>query len=235
MHSLLLNGFPLPLHRIASIPAITENNKFELFPEWSTGLLVKPYTGFTLSWNITDTAGGYINSFTAGISPTSFLHLQSGYTPEDTRFAASITVLIKKINLSYSLSSHPFLGYTHSFGITLSSSSDFETIRYSTPSISIRNTKININSASAEEIKNIPGLCSRSSERIILYREKIGPVSEKGLSQIGLDNDEIASVKRNCYGLERDLRMKGDGIPAKKSRIKKTYIPPKERIKERFR
>jgi len=214
---------------------VTENNASELYPERSAGVLLKPYPGFTLSWNITDTAGGYINSFTAGITPSSFLHMQGGYTPEDTRFAASITILIKKLNVSYSLSSHPYLGYTHSFGITISSSSDIESIRYNTPPIFNRVSKININSAPAEDLRNIPGLCSRSSERIILYREKIGPVSEKALSQIGLDNDEINSIKRYCYGLARVSRIEDNILSSKRSRKKKVYVPPKQRTRERFR
>jgi len=216
--------------------AATGSNKSELYPEWSTGVLLKPYRGFTLSWNITDTAGGYINSFTAGITPSSFLYMRGGYSPEDTRFAASVTILIKKLNLTYSLSAHPYLGYTHSFGITISSSSDIETIRYNNPSIINRHSKININSAPAEDLKKIPGLCSLSAERIILYREKIGPVSEKGLLQIGLSNDEIAYVRKNCYGFVRDSDLKNnENTTVATPKKRKTYIPPKERIKERFR
>jgi hypothetical protein len=216
--------------------AIKDTNRYELYPERSGGILVKPCSGFTLSWNITDTAAGYINSFSAGISPAPFIHLRGGYTPEDTRFAASLTIILKNLNATYSLSSHPYLGYTHSFGITLSSASEIETIRYSTPSIYAPGKKININSAEPEEIINIPGLSSRSSERIILYRSKIGPVSEKGLRRIGLDNDEILSVKRNCYGLARESHKEDTDSSAKKYRKNnKTYIPPKERIRGRFR
>ncbi|HPJ42575.1 MAG TPA: helix-hairpin-helix domain-containing protein [Spirochaetota bacterium] len=215
--------------------AAAESNKYELYPERSGGILVKPCTGFSLSWNITDTAAGYINSFSAGVSPAAFFHLRGGYTPEDTRFAASLTIMLKHLNATYSLSSHPYLGYTHSFSITLSSVSELETIKYSTPSIYTTDKKININSAPPDQIKNIPGLCSRSSERIILYRSKIGPISEKGLRRIGLDNNEISSIKRNCYGLARDSRIEDKDNSTKYRKKNKIYIPPKERIRTRFR
>ncbi len=216
--------------------ATAGENRDELYPERSGGVLVKPFHGFSLAWNLTDTAAGYINSFSAGISPAAFIHLRGGYTPEDTRFVASLTILLKHLNVTYSLSSHPYLGYTHSFGITLSSASEIDTIQYSTPSIYVPEKKININSAEPEEIINIPGLSSRSSERIILYRSKIGPISEKGLRRIGLDNDEISSVKRNCYGLARESHKEDkDGSTKKYRKNNKIYIPPKERIRERFR
>lgn len=216
--------------------AATGSNRDEIYPELSAGVVLKPFPGFTLSWNNTDTAAGHINIFSAGISPASFIHLKGGYSPEDTRLAASITVLLKTLSVTYSLSSHPYLGYTHSFGVTLSSLSDIETIRYSTPAVFTNDKKVNLNTASPEEIKKIPGLSERSSERIVLYRSKLGPVSEKALRRIGLDSDEIKSVKRNCYGLARDSNFKNDeslrNSPFKKN---KAFIPPKERIRERFR
>lgn len=216
--------------------AAVDRNKYELYPERSSGVLVKPCPGFTLSWNITETAAGYINSYNAGISPAAFIHLRGGYTTEDSRFAASLTILLKHLSATYSLSSHPYLGYTHSFGITLSSDSEIETIRYSTPSVFTPDKKININSASHEEIKNISGVSELSAERIILYRTKIGPVSEKTLRSIGLNNDEITSIKRNCYGLARNPHKKDDDSFNKKSRGKsKFFISPKERIRDRFR
>jgi hypothetical protein len=218
------------------IHILTGKNRYELYPERSAGVLIKPCPGFTLSWNLTDTSAGYINSFAAKITPAAFIHLQGGYTPEDTRFAASLTILLKHLNVSYSISSHPYLGYTHSFGITLSADSEIETIRYSTPSNFTHDKKVNINSAPDEDIKNLPGLSRRSSERIIIYRKKIGPVSEKVLRSLGLDNNEILSVKTNCYGLARNVHIKDDDISSKKPGWKrKSFISSRERVKERFR
>lgn len=218
--------------------AVTGDNRYELYPERSAGILLKPSAGFSLSWNITDTAAGSINSFGAGISPVRFLSLRGGYTAEDSRIAGSLTIILKNINASYSLTSHPYLGYTHSFGITYSTATDIETVRYGTPVISAPEKKININSASPEEIRNIPGLSSRSSGRILLFREKRGSISEKALRQIGLNSDEIESVKLSCYGLARGSRAEDIGDDhsfTKKSRGRKVYIPQRERIKERFR
>lgn len=218
--------------------AVSRSNSRELYPERSSGIILRPASGFSLSWNITDTAAGWINSFAADISPARFLSLRGGYTPEDSRFAGSLTVILKQISASYSLTSHPCLGYTHSFGITYSTGSDIETIRYGSPEINTPEKKININNASPEEIRALVGVSSRSSGRILLYREKVGPVSEKALRQIGLSSDEIASVKVGCYGFARGSLSndsEDDHSPGKSIKRKKVYVPPRERVKERFR
>ncbi len=219
------------------ITAATGNQSNSLYPERSAGILLSPVRGFSMSWNVTDTAGGYINSFTAEILPSSFLSIRGGYTPEDSRLAASVSVIIKSITASYSLSSHPYLGYTHSFGITWSYDSGAETA-IQAARISIPSEKtININKASPDEIRNIPALSDRSASRIILYREKIGPLSERSLRQIGLDEEEISSVKNRCFGFTRNRSADGDEDQSVKhaKRGKKTYISFRERTRERFR
>jgi len=216
--------------------AFTGENSMELYPERSAGATLKPSRGFTMSWNITDTSAGQINSFTSCITPAPFFSLHGAYTPRDSRFAGSVSLVIKKINVSYSLSSHPYLGYTHSLGVTFFTGGEIETIRYGKPKIVIHDKKIDINEAADEEIRNLSGLCSRSAERIILYRKKAGPVSEKSLKQLGLSKDEINYVKSNCYGMARGKNDEKDTNRAvRRTRRKKTYIPRKERIKERFR
>lgn len=221
-----------------ALTAFSDKNSMELYPEKSAGILLKPSGGFSISWNLTDTSADYINSFGADITPAKFLSLRGGYTPEDSRFAASVTFILNKLYISYSIASHPYLGYTHSFGITCSTDSDIETISYRKSMPEKPETKININSASDDEIKNIPELSSRSSGRIILYRIKAGPVTEKTLTQLGLDNDEIDSVKINCYGFARDQRkdkIDDEASYRNKKRKSKPYIPRKELIRERFR
>lgn len=218
--------------------AYSGQNRMELYPERSAGVLITPSDGFSVSWNLTDTSAGYLNAFAANITPSPFLTLRGGYSPEDSRFSASLSVVIENISVSYSLSSHPYLGYTHSFGISYSSSTDVKPFSYGAEESERSTKKINISSAPDEDIKGIPGLSEKSSRRILLYREKIGPVTEKALRQIGLSKDEIDSVKNSCYGLSRGSdrnRRDRKNEFQKKTGKQKAFIPSKERIKERFR
>jgi len=216
--------------------ALTGKNSLELYPERSAGATLKPSNGFTMSWNITDTSAGYINSFTSCITPAPFFSLRGAYTPDDSRFSGSASLIIKKLNVTYSISSHPYLGYTHSLGVTFFTGDEIETIRYGKPKTVIHDKKIDLISATDNEIRKLPSLSSRSAERIILYRKKAGPVSEKVLKQLGLDRDEIEYLKSNCYGLSRNNGdVKDKPLINRKKYSPKIFIPRKERIKERFR
>lgn len=217
--------------------AATGKQGNSLYPERSAGILLFPVRGFSLSWNLTDTAAGYINSFTAEILPSGFLSIRGGYTPEDSRLAASVSVIMKSITASYSLSSHPYLGYTHAFGITYSCGSETETVVQIRRDSFTPEKTININRASPDEIRKIPFISVCSAERIILYRDKIGPVSERSLRQIGLNEEEIDSVKNYCFGLARSRSDDSDDDRSFKSAKpgRKIYISYKERTRERFR
>ena len=63
---------------------------------------------------------------------------------------------------------------------------------------------VDINSASYEEIRNLPGVNETHAKRIIAYREQIGPLSADALSRIGMTGEEIQKLEENIYGLERD-------------------------------
>jgi hypothetical protein len=203
-----------------------------LYPERSAGILLKPGKGFTLSWNITDTAVERANTFTAAINPASCFSISGGYCRENSSLAASFGVLAGNFFISYGLKYHPYLGYTHSLGITYTMSPSIESLDYGRPLFPNTATKINIRNASIDDLSKIDGLSALSAERIILYRNKIGPVTEKALIQIGLTGDEIKILEENVYGLERTHRNKEGGKNFKKSRKK----PPRnERVKEKFR
>ena len=86
--------------------------------------------------------------------------------------------------------------------------------------------------ASPDEIKSISGISPQSAERIISYRNKIGPINEKALMQIGMTGEEITHFEACVYGLERTHHNKED-----KKEFRKFVKRPqrKERIKNRFR
>ncbi len=223
----------------SSVIIASGKNSTILYPDRSAGILLKPSPGFSITWNITNTSAGNINTFTANVTPSEFFALRGGYTPEDSRFSASLTVFLKNMSFAYALSSHPYLGYTHSLGITYAANPEAETIRYTAMPLSRPEKRININSGTPDEIRNIPGLSTRSSDRIILYREKAGPVSEKSLKQMGLDKSEIDSVKLYCYGLARESSGNNQDEKFSESKRgktkKKKFIPRKIRIRNKFR
>ncbi|MCL1865705.1 MAG: helix-hairpin-helix domain-containing protein [Spirochaetes bacterium] len=202
-----------------------------LYNESSFGVLFKPGKGFSIAWNNTDTAIERVNIFTVSVNPTNFVTLKGGYCKENSSFASSIGILAKNLFISYGFRYHPFLGHSHSIGISYSISSGIESLDYKKPLFPVNREKININRASLDDLKAIAGLSELSAERIILYREKIGPVTDKALKQIGLTSDEIKIIKESVYGIEKVSSNK-DGGTNPKTFVK---IPPRqERIKVKF-
>lgn len=228
---------PLPWLNAAFIQTgivslISKENEDIIYPERSAGILIKPGNGFSLSWNITDTAAERVNIFSASINPASFFSVKGGYCRENSSFAASFGILAEKFFVSYGLRYHPYLGYTHSVGITCTLTPQIETLNYGRPIFSTAGKKINIKTADLNDLMKINGLSEKSAERIILYRQKIGPLTEKSLMQIGLTNEEIEIFEDNVYGLERASRNKEGSKDYKKFRKR----PPRsERIKLKFR
>jgi len=212
-----------------------QNDDF-LYRERSAGILVKPGRGFSLTWNMTDTASERENTFTATINPAPFFSVSGGYCHENSSFASSIGILAKNIFVSYGLKYHPYLGYTHSIGITFALHPVIESIDYGKPLFPAPLKKVNIQSATPDDLKKIDGLTGLSADRIILYREKIGPLSEKALIQIGLTGDEKKALEENIYGLERSIPGMDHDNNRKSKKKKFVKKPPRnERIKLKFR
>lgn len=208
-------------------------NNGVICPVRSAGIMIKPCSGFSLSWNIADTEPAYANTFSAVINPARFLSVSGGYCRENSSFAASFGVAAARVFVSYGLRYHPYLGYTHSIGITYTPDPEIESLNYGRPLLSAAvEKKINIKTAEIDDLKKIEGLSALSAGRIILYRQKIGPVSEKALMQIGLTADEIRIFEANTYGLERTRRSADN---EKKFKHHKKNPPRKERIKNKFR
>lgn len=233
--AVLLTPFPwlnAAFMQTGIVSLISKENEDLIYPERSAGILIKPGNGFSLSWNITDTAAERANIFSAALNPASFFSVKGGYCRENSSFAASFGILAHNFFISYGLRYHPYLGYTHSVGLTYTPAPQIETLNYGKPLFSSAEKKINIKTAAISDLKNINGLSEKSAARIISYREKIGPVTEKSLMQIGLTNEEIEIFEDNIYGLERASRNK-EG--SKDYRKFKKRPPRSERIKLKFR
>lgn len=216
------------------ITLINKKKEDVLYPSRSAGITVKPATGFSLSWNITSTPAGIVNSFAAAANPLKYFTVQGGYSREDSSLAAAFGVMINGFAISYGLRYHQYLGYTHSAGITFAPHTITGSLDYGRTILSQPEKKRDIRSATIDDLREIDGLSPRSANRIILYRDRIGPVTEKALVQIGMSREEIAIIESNFFGLQRTAHsIDSDKKPARKKFLNR---PPKsERIKHRFR
>ena len=134
---------------------IKNRNSETIYPERSTGILIKPGKGFSLIWNITDTAVEKVNSFETIVNPTSFFSIKGGYCMEKSSFTTTFGILVKKFFVSYGLKYHPYLGYSHSIGISYAMNPEIETLHYGTPLFSLFKKKINIQTATPEDLEKL--------------------------------------------------------------------------------
>lgn len=181
-----------------------KKNKETIYPERSAGILLKPDKGFSIAWNLTDTSAGKINTFIASVNPLPFFNLSGGYSRETASYSASASIFITKIKIQYNLLYHSYLGYTHAVALTFSTGLPPEPVSYSRTRQNNISEPVNINNASYEDIVNLPGVNETHAERIIAYRDQIGPLSADALSRIGMTGEEIRQLDENIYGLERD-------------------------------
>jgi hypothetical protein len=93
--------------------------------------------------------------------------------------------------------------------------------------------RVNINTADYDELMKLPGMNETFSRRIILYREKIGPVTRDSLVQIGMTGDEIRKLNAAVCGFER--RGSPDDKDQNKAKIKKRKPAGSELVKSRFK
>jgi hypothetical protein len=177
-----------------------------LFPEWSAGAALKPFRGFTLLYNITGTATGYVNTISAAANVLKYFSLRAGYAIEATTGAASLSFIYRYIAVSYGIKYHPHLGLTHSIGVTLSAfEMNIEPISYGEifPALPDRSetAKTDINACSYEELAALPGVGAQHADRIMKYRKTIGPVTRTALLQVGMSEGEIARLMERVTGL----------------------------------
>ncbi len=162
------------------------------------------------------------------------LSLKGGYSRETSSYSFSVNFLYDKFSVSYGLTHHTYLGSTHKLGLTIASG-DFtlQEINYNKNlarrSLPEKKKKININNCVFEELMESNLFSNEIAERIIKYRDTIGPVSEKGLLQIGITKKEFESIQEYISGLavEPDLinekESANTGTKTHRAKIKKGY------------
>jgi hypothetical protein len=201
------------LENINSLINRKEDREDFIYPNQSAGIALKPVRGITFTWNTNRTYYGYINTFAATSNLLKCLSLKGGYSRETSSYSFAVIFLYDKFSVSYGLSHHTYLGSTHKLGLTVSTGEfGFEEVSYNKSlfrvSLPEKKKKININESSIEELMD-SGLFSKEiPERIIKYREIIGPVTEKGLVQIGITENELKDLKKYISGISNEPELK---------------------------
>jgi len=181
---------------------------------------VSPAKGLYWSWYCSRSDYGFINSLAMAANITEWLSLRGGYTNEMSACWASLIVLIKRISFAYGIRYHPCLGYSHSVGFSMTSGAmAFSGMDYRERFFRHRGIKdirrIDINTCTLDELRDVPVITDKVAERIMLYRESIGPVSRKALFQIGMKDGQIRGLNQYVYGLRDPAeKFKGRGRAA---------------------
>ncbi|MCL1911774.1 MAG: helix-hairpin-helix domain-containing protein [Leptospirales bacterium] len=204
-------------------------DEFYIRENYSAGIKLKPFQGLSLIYNVGKDYSGYLNSLSVTAHILPFLSVSCGYARETMTWSGALSAVFKKISVSYGIRLHPYLGVTHIVGLSLNANGEnFPSIRYSQGREDSGEKedvkKIDINTCSNEEIEAIPAINPTHSERIIRYREQIGPVSEKALAQLGLNAREIVALQRYVFGLAQDKQeSRGKvSLPKKPPPVKKS-------------
>lgn len=194
------------------------------YPAWSAGTVLRPASGFSFSWNINKTYFSYINTFAVSANLLKWLAMSGGYSRETNSFAGAVNILINGIVATYGLRYHSYLGATHSFAATLRyNAPPLEEISYSKPRKNSCNEPINLVSCNKEDLEQA-GIDTLIAERIIKYRETIGPLSKKSLIQMGLSTKEYRRLSHCFLNLASDTVALKNDVQEKKSVSKKNNI-----------
>ena len=203
-------------------------DNFYIRKNYSAGIKLKPFQGLSLIYNTGKDYSGYLNSLSVTAHILPFLSVSCGYARETMTWSGALSAVFKKISASYGIRLHPYLGVTHIVGLSFNANGrNFSSMKYSQgredneEKADIK--KVDINACSNEEIEAIPVINPAYAERIIRYREQIGPVSEKALAQLGLTAREIVTLQRYVFGLAPDKKenQKKVSTPKKTTPVKK--------------
>ncbi len=192
--------------RVSNLLSLTRRGGENWIPgEWSVGASVHPFRGSAISWNGSETIYGFINSLEVRLDILRELSIAAGYARETETFTASATLMLPFLAVSYGTSYHTSLGYTHLFSMELSQkrSSVEPLIHGRREKRKSKDPKPNIQKANAEVLGRVRGISPELAERIVIYRESIGPVTEKALVQLGLTEGELRDLRNRITGLEK--------------------------------
>jgi hypothetical protein len=192
-----------------------------LYPAWSAGAALKPIHGLAFVWNINRTPYGYVNSISASVNILKYFIARAGYAKESMTYAASVSLIYKYVSVSYGLAFQPHLGFTHSFGVSIAPREiPVVSLNYGNIFQRIHEfrtiDKIDISVCARDELVSIPEMNEVFAERIIKYRENVGPVTKDALVQIGMKEQEIHHLLKYIKGVKT-----GTPEPKANSRFKR--------------
>jgi len=198
-----------------------DTDNFYIRENCGAGIKLKPFQGLSLIYNVNKDYSGYLNSLSVTAHILPFLSVSCGYAREAMTWSGALSAVFKKVSASYGIRLHPYLGVTHIVGLSLNADGEkLPSIKYSQDRGDNEEKeyikKIDISICSDEEIKAIPVLNAVHAERIIRYREQIGPVSEKALAQLGLNAREIVNFQKYVFGFAQDKRESHEKVSTQK-------------------
>ena len=199
---------------------ISQRNQSFISPLWSGGVSLKFTKGIWSDLNYCSTAFGHITTIDVSINLLSSLSIKGGYAFETKSYSASLSILVNKATVSYGFKLHPYLGASHSIGLTLTfNPQNYKAISYTpmtTKARKIESMRIDISTATTKQLMEIPQLTEEHIYNIIAYRKIIAPISKNSLYQIGLSKVEIKTLLLNSYG----YKLKKKFSPKKRKHIK---------------
>ncbi|MGL4368339.1 MAG: hypothetical protein ACRCUT_01505, partial [Spirochaetota bacterium] len=210
---------PFPLMSFAAFQKnigsfINPDRRDILFPETAFGVTMSPARGIFISYNYNRTFYGGVNSLSCRLYLLSCFMVGGGYSRECGRYAVESAVLYRGVKVSYAWAWHPYLGITHSAGVSFSPSAgiyrpvDISSMKYAESAQ--EEIVVDITLCSAQELSHAAEIDEEKAERIIRVRQMFGSVSEKSLTQMGLTSEEKDSVKKHTTGLVSDEDAKKD-------------------------
>lgn len=192
--------------------ALMDRHKKEedyLYPNQGFGIAVKPARGITLSWNVNKIYYGYINSFSVSANVLPVLSLKSGYSKETSSYSFSLSLICRKLTVAYGMSYHTYLGATHKLGVTIASMDySLEQVEYKKRlrRLPVKKKRININTCTMEMLIESGLFSPGTAERIMRYRNTLGPLSRKSLIQLGFSEKEFKVNRNYITGLTESPR-----------------------------
>jgi len=216
---------------LRNIRSLMDENDL-IYGEWSCGLLTRPCMGLSFSWNITDNPAGLINTFTVNVNLLKNISSGFGYSVETSSFALNAGLLWHHIEVNYGLRFHPYLGYSHAVSITYSGRAVTESLSYGKIN-RLPESRVDIRTVTFEQLYALGILSETSARRVILYREKIGPVTRDALARAGLSPSEIKMLTAHAFGFEKNTGNNSRDALKKKAK-KRDYVPRKVQVKRRF-
>lgn len=179
-----------------------------IYPSRHGGLSVRLFEGFSTHVHITEDFFGRAAAFSVQGALLPSLTCSAGYAPLLESYSAGFTFSWLHMQATYSFSHHTYLGNTHAFGVTMYTGS----FRY-TPIPPARKPEddmhplppvvLDIRECGAEELAALSVIDDVYCRRIILYRDTMGPVTEKALYQVGLTGKDISRLMPHLTGLAR--------------------------------